>query len=237
MLQNTMLKIAQHGGIDVELPLQVKVSLWVKEGSWLRPNCRLHTETMGGTWMSDARDGCRPSPLPLLRPCDDTAALASGQARVGVYEDGRTGKKNRKVNKKERKKRKWTYQFEPPQNNNLHRHHMSCACACARFAATAVVILVYGCQLWVACASGGGEQRRNGRARVCQYRVVSHIHLEERWSLVSPNPPPPRASEGHTGEHEEMAHPAQTGYPVCLCCCVFMLKRRPTHLEWGQQGR
>ena len=47
----------------------------------------------------------------------------------------------------------------------------------------------------------------------------------------------PQASEGHSGKHEEMAHPAQTGYPVCLCPCVFVLKRRPTHLDRGQQGR
>jgi len=96
MLQNTMLKIAQHGGIDVELPLQVKVSLWVKEGGWLCPDCRPHTETMGGTWVSDVRDGCRPSPSPSSRPCNGTAALASGQARVGAHEDSRTGKKTKK---------------------------------------------------------------------------------------------------------------------------------------------
>jgi len=35
---------------------------------------------------------------------------------------------------------------------------MSCACVRAQFAAAAVVILVYGCRLWVACASGGDEQ-------------------------------------------------------------------------------
>jgi len=96
MLQNTMLKIVQHGGINVELPLQVKVSLWVKEGGQLHPDCRLHAETMGGTWVSDARDGCRPLPSPSSRPCDGTAALTSGQARVGAHEDGRTGKKNKK---------------------------------------------------------------------------------------------------------------------------------------------
>jgi len=45
--------------------------------------------------------------------------------------------------------------------------------ACAWFAAAAVVILVCGCQLWVACASGGNDQRRNGRARAYQHRVVS----------------------------------------------------------------
>jgi len=96
MLQNTMLKIAQHGGIDGELPLQVKVSLWVKEGGQLCPDCRPHAETMGGTWASDARNGCRPSPSPSSRPCDGTTASASGQARVGAHEDGRTGKKTEK---------------------------------------------------------------------------------------------------------------------------------------------
>ena len=34
-----------------------------------------------------------------------------------------------------------------------------------------------------------------------------------------------------------MAHPVQTGYPVCLCCHVFVLKRRSTHLERGLKGR
>jgi len=26
----------------------------------------------------------------------------------------------------------------------------------------------------------------------------------------------PQVSEGHTSEHEEMAWPVQTGYPICL---------------------
>jgi len=51
----------------------------------------------------------------------------------------------------------------------------------------------------------------------------SCIYLEERWGLVSN---PPRA-EAHTGECEEMACPVQTGYPICLCCRVFVLE------EWG----
>jgi len=73
MLQNTMLKIVQHGGIDVELPLQVKVSLWVKEGGWLHPDCRLHAETMGGQVMhvmgaGHHRHCCRdPAMAPLLQ--------------------------------------------------------------------------------------------------------------------------------------------------------------------------
>jgi len=105
MLQNTMLKIVQHGGIDVELPLQVKVALWVKEGGRLHPNCRPHAETMGGTWASDAHDGCRPSLSPSSRPCDSTAASASGQARVGVHKDGRTGKKKQKSEQKRKEKK------------------------------------------------------------------------------------------------------------------------------------
>jgi len=99
-----MLKIAQHGGIDIELPLQVKVSLWVKEGGQLCPDCRLHAETMGGTWASDAHNGCRPLPSPSSRPCDGTAASASGQVRVGAHEDGRTGKKPKSEQKRKEKK-------------------------------------------------------------------------------------------------------------------------------------
>jgi len=131
MLQNTMLKIAQHGGIDVELPLQVKVSLWVKEGGRLRPDCRPHAETMGGTWASDARDGCRPSPSLSSRPCNGTAASASGQARVGVHEDGRIGKNPRKVNKKEKKKEKMDSPVRTPTKQRPPQApHEPCMRAC-----------------------------------------------------------------------------------------------------------
>jgi len=58
------------------------ISLWVKEGSLLCANWRLHIETVGGIW---ARGGCRQSLS--LRPCDGTTVLPSGQARVGARKD------------------------------------------------------------------------------------------------------------------------------------------------------
>ena len=90
-----------------------------------------------------------------------------------------------KKKKKKKKKREKTHRFKPPQNNDLHRHRMSRACARAWFAAAAVVILMYGCRLCVACASGGDQQRRNGRARVS----VSSCVMYSSRGAVEPGQP------------------------------------------------
>ena len=52
----------------------------------------------------------------------------------------------------------------------------------------------------------------------------SCIYLEERWAWSANKI---NQAEAHTGECDKMAHPVQTGSPVCLCHHVFMLE------EWG----
>ena len=94
-----------------------------------------------------------------LMPCDGAAASTSGQAGVGACEGGeRVCVKMCKSTGLEKKKEKESglIYLKPQKKPNLHRHRVSHACMYAWFAGVAgVVILVCGCRLWVACASGG----------------------------------------------------------------------------------
>jgi len=128
---------------------------------------------------------CRLSPSSSLssRPCNCVAASASGQARVGAREGGVwvhvervhkcTGMKKKR---KKKKKNERTHQFKPPQTPQPPQH-VSCVCVNV-FAATALVIQVCRCRLWVACVSKGDEQCRNRRARACQRQVVGKADVE-----------------------------------------------------------
>jgi len=89
-------------------------------------------------------------------PCNGAAASTSGQAEVGACSGGKRVcvemHKSTGLEKKKENESGLIYS-KPHKTPNLYRHRVSHACVCAWFAA--VVILVCGCWLWVACASGG----------------------------------------------------------------------------------
>jgi len=68
-------------GLDATASSMPVVILWVKKGGWSHADHRPCIETVGGTCASAAWS-------PSLRPCDGTAASASGQAKAGACEDG-----------------------------------------------------------------------------------------------------------------------------------------------------